>query len=284
MNTKKIIAYLSILLALLVTLTGGFYYYQASQILRVTFCDVGQGDAILIQTPQRQNILIDGGPDNSVLNCLGKNLPFYDRQLSLVILTHPHADHTTGLIEVLNRYQVKQVLLTKTKYSDPIYNQLLSLIQQKNIPTVDPANQPNFNLSQNINLATLYPLTSLVDQTVDNINNTSIVNKLTYQNISFLFMGDLEVAAENVLILNQPNLKSDVLKVGHHGSTSSSAPEFLNLVKPRIAIISVGVKNTYSLPSLRTIRRLEKLGSQVIQTSLSGEITIQSDGQKFWLK
>ncbi len=252
--------------------------YQGRK-LRLTFCDIGQGDSILIQTPYHQDILIDGGPDSSVLTCLGNNLPFYDRDIELMILTHPHADHVVGLVPVLERYEVDQILLTFVKSGEPAYQEFLKIIEEKNIPTAKGLAGQVFELGPDLKLETLFPFSDLENQSVKNLNNSSIINKLIYQENSFLLTGDLEVEGEELLLLADKDLQADILKVGHHGSSTSSSQDFLAAVQPEIAVIQCGLNNKHGHPSLRTIRRLERLGAQIFRNDLDGEINLVSDGK-----
>ena len=249
--------------------------------LTVDFFDVGQGDSELIRTPQGQDILIDGGPDNKVMQKLGAALPLLDRDIELMILSHPHSDHVTGLNEVIRSYDVKKIMMTGFAYSSAEYREFLNLIKEKNIP-VEIVNQvENVALEPDLDLRILFPDTSLVHANINNPNNTSIAAKLTYVSTSYLFTGDFE---NEEIFLRQTStrelLHSTVLKVGHHGSGNANDLEYLKAVNPVYAVISVGAKNSYGLPSYRVIHDLEKLGAKVWRTDLDGDISLISDGHK----
>jgi len=247
--------------------------------LEVDFLDVGQGDSILIKTPFEQNILIDGGPDNSVINQLGKNLPFYDKTIDLMVLTHPDADHVTGLPEVLNRYKVKKVLYTGLVHTTPAFLEWLRLIKEKNIPMQVAVAGQKINLGQNLDLEILWPDKSYEGQRVEENNMTSIVAKLVYGQTTFLFTGDAPVEVEDVMIgeTSTFRLRSDVLKVAHHGSKNSSSKDFLQAVRPKYAIIPVGKDNKFGHPSLRVLDSLKDLSINILRTDLGGAIKCTSD-------
>lgn len=249
-----------------------------SKKLEIDFLDVGQGDAELIKTPFNQNILIDGGPDNTILRRLGENLSWYDRTIDLMILTHPHEDHVAGLIEVLKRYKVKKILYTGVVYEAPVYQSWLELVKSKNIETVIIDRPQAIQLGEDCSLEIIWPSQPLAGLGAAELNDTSIVAKLRYKQNSFLFMGDLQIDKEQELIKNNIDLQANVLKVGHHGSDTASSEEFLEKVKPQIAIIEVGQKNDFGLPSLRVIKKLERIGATIHRTDQTGTVKMTSDG------
>jgi len=263
-----------------------FIYWQSSQQdeLNVSFFDVGQGDAILIRTPSHQNIVIDGGPDNSFITKLGLTLPFYDRIIDLMILTHPHDDHLFGLVEVLKRYQVKQVLYSGVLHTTDAYLEWLNIIKEKKIPfTISQAGQKF--IFYDLELTVIFPFELLINQPTENLNETSVVIQLAYNDIKILFTGDLEALGEAEIIKSSVfNLKSNVLKLGHHGSDTSSSLEFLQAVNPEFAVISVGQDNKFGHPSVRIIKKLERQNIKILRTDLSGDIGLATNGQTIWLK
>jgi len=257
----------------------------AAPVLRVYFLDVGQGDAIYIRTPDEQDVLIDGGPDASVLSELGKVMPFWDREIDVMILTHPHSDHVAGLVEVLRRFEVKQIYYTGVLHTAPDYLAWLEEIKTQKIPLNIVQDFFELKLSDSIKLQFLFPMNSLVNQKMTELNNSSIVTRLVDGETEFLFTGDAEVEVEEALVKKYcaPEsdclLASDVLKIGHHGSTSSSAEEFLRAVNPRYAVISVGKYNSFGHPHLRTLKRLERLGAQILRTDERRTISFATDGK-----
>lgn len=253
-------------------------YYRQSDKLAVDFLDVGQGDAILIKAPGGQNILVDGGPDKLVLKRLAENLAWWDRQIDLMVLTHAHDDHVTGLIDVLKRYKVKKILYTGAVHNAPNYLSWLKIVRDKKVPFLIVDKAQTINLGGVAKIDILYPSESFLDKTVDDLNQTSIVFKLTYGRNRFLFTGDAGEPVEKRLLEQSDDLSADLLKVGHHGSKYSTSEEFLEKVRPQMAIIEVGKNNDFGHPSLRAIKRLERLGAEIFRTDLNGTIKAVSDG------
>lgn len=254
---------------------------EASGNLRVYFFDIGQGDSEYIKTPSGQDILIDGGPDSSILDELGKVMDFGDRQINLVILSHPHADHLTGLVEVLTRYKVDEIWETGVEYPSATYDLWREKISTQKIPDkiVKAGDTKEFG---EVKILVLYPLSSLQNQTIDNLNNASVVNQLDYQKFSVLFTGDAEKEVQQKL-LNQ-NIFATVLKVAHHGSTNGLTEDFLKVVRPSVAIIEVGKDNTYGHPASSTIKLLKNYAVRIFRTDQNGTIEILSDGEGYTVK
>jgi len=275
----KILLILGIAAALLVVPIFSLSY-NPPENLGVDFLDVGQGDAILIKTPFGQNILIDGGPDNKVIEELGKNLPFWDRQIDLMVLTHPHDDHVTGLIEVIKRYSVKKILYTGVVHSAPNYLAWLEAIRERKIPLVIIDRPQKVVLGDSCYLEIISPAKSLLARETDNLNNSSIVAKLVYEETVFLFTGDAEMEIEKELLVSGADLGVQVLKVGHHGSDTSSSEEFLEAVGPQIAVIQVGKDNDFGHPNLRILKRLERTGAEVLRSDLDSTIKLISNGKE----
>ncbi len=258
-------------------------FYSSTQSdgrLHVSFFDVGQGDSIFIKTPKKQKILIDGGPDKKVLSELGKSLPFYDRTIDIVFLTHPHADHLTGLIEVLKRYKVKLLVLTGITYTTPEYLEFLDFVNRKNISTKLALAGQNFDFGEGVEIEIIYPTGPLVEKEVEDLNETSIITKLVFDEVSFLFTGDVEKEIQTEL---KGDLDIDILKMPHHGSESSISVDFLKETTPEVAVISVG-KNKFGHPDGSTLEMLKSSEIKIWRTDEAGTIKIVSDGKKFWRK
>lgn len=283
--------------------------------LKVIFFDVGQGDASLIMAENGVNILIDGGPDKTIIEKLDSYLPFYKRKIDILILTHPHSDHVIGLIDVLKKYEVREVWRTGIPNNSPEYLEFLKIIQDKKIATTvigkkntaklgdksvdansslvdseDTNGQGNaassrvgeYKISPSTILEVLYPAEDFLQKNVDNLNNSSIVLKIIYKDKSFLFTGDIEKEVEEKMVQAQ-NLKSTVLKIAHHGSRNSSTEEFIKKVSPEIAVISVGEDNDFSFPSLRVIKRLERMKIKTLRTDIYGDLILSTDGKKIMI-
>ena len=248
--------------------------YQSSQEnLRVIFLDVGQGDAILIEQGENQ-FLIDGGrSEKKLLEKLGQFMPFWDRQIEVVEITHPDSDHITGLIGALKNYQVNFILKTQVESSTQTYQSLKEVIDREIAQggqVVEGLYGVRLRFPNGAQAEIYYPFAE-TDKEVRDKNATSIVTKITYGQNSFLLMGDLPIAEERELIGFNLPLQSNVLKLGHHGSRYSSSPEFLRYVHPQTAIISVG-KNRYGHPHQEVIRRLSREKINFWRTDRRGDI------------
>lgn len=276
-NIRKIIFFSIIILALVLVLIGPIIWEnEFNKDLKVIFLDVGQGDAILIKTPNKQNILIDGGPNNKVLYGLGKNIPFYKRKIDLMILTHSDFDHITGLIEVLKRYQVNLIYYNGLEDDSLEFQEWFKIIKDKNINLQITRSGDEMKLGNDLALKTIYPF--IVTKDLAN-NNTSLVNKLIYKKTSFLFTGDLEMEGENDLLIKKEDLKSNVLKVGHHGGKKSTTADFLRAVSPEYGIISVGKDNRFGHPTFRVLKNLQNIRAKILRTDIDGEIKITTNGE-----
>ncbi len=248
--------------------------------LEVDYLNIGQGDSILVKSPYGQNILIDGGPDDSVLEELGKVLPWWDKKIDLMILSHPHSDHVTGLGYVLDSYKVEKVLYTGVSHTAPGYLEWLTKIKEKEIELLIVEKYQKIELGDDCFLEILYPSENLVSQEIENLNNTSMVFKLVYGDNKFLFAGDAEQEVEEILLSSNIDLKADVFKVSHHGSSDSNSWDFLKAVSPEFAIIQVGVDNMFRHPSGRVLSRLEKLNVNIFRNDIDGLVRVFSDGEK----
>ena len=242
-------------------------------ILEVSFFDIGQGDAIFIETPNGRQVLIDGGPDKSVLEKLGQEMPVYDRTIDLIILTHPDADHITGLVEALKYYQIGHILTSGFEKETIIYQKWRDLIEERNIPLTIAQTGQRIILQEGIVLNILWPEANV---TFKNANNASVVGQLIYGQIEFLLTGDIEKEIEQRLLNQNLDLTSDVLKAPHHGSRTSSSQNFLDAVNPQIAVISVGLNNRYKHPHSAILERLKNY--IIYRTDKDGDIQISTDG------
>ena len=247
------------------------------QGLKVSILDVGQGDAILIQTPEYHNILVDAGPDSVVIDQLGQQLSFFDKSIDVFILTHPHRDHYGGILDVMQKYEIKKVLLTGVISGDPMYTAFLDTARAQGVELIFIQNYQDLQISPNVYLDILYPFEdqSLVGQDVQNKNNTSIVARLVRRGQDgwgdlVMLTGDAEAEEEREILLAGQDVGSDVLKVGHHGSRTATSDAFLAAVDPTTAVISVGRDNQFEHPHPET---MEKLGNlDIRQTMEKGTI------------
>lgn len=254
------------------------YFDDDTPKLEVHVLDVGQGDAIFIETPDDYQILIDGGPDKSVLHELGQVMPFWDRTIDVVVLTHPHSDHVAGLVEVLRRYRIKKIYMTGVLHTSSDYITFLNLIDEKNIERQVVIEPSVLYLDHGIYFDFIYPLKSFAGLQVQSLNNTSIVNRLAWGESEIILTGDLENEGEEELLNSDQDISADILKSGHHGSATSSRDEFVELVNPETAVISVGSGNGFGHPSGRTLKKFERMAIEVMRTDQEGMISLVSDG------
>ncbi len=278
-NSKKfLIIILGFLFSLNLLAWVYVYNLDKDRFLEINFLDVGQGDAIFIETPNKQQILIDGGSDLTILGKLGKDMPFYDRSIDLIILSHPEKDHMFGLLEVLKRYKIKNILWTGIIRDTPEWQEWENLIKTEDaqIKVVKAGEKIILSSNPLIFFEILFPFDNLGNQEFKDSNNTSIVARLIFKEDSFLFTGDIEKSIEDKL--TNRDIGSDVLKIAHHGSKTSSSEEFLKSVSPNIAVIQVG-DNNYGHPHPEVLAKLDQFGIQVLRTDKNGDIKIISDGK-----
>lgn len=269
----------------------GLFFYQSARLndgkLHLIVCDVGQGDGILIRTPNGTDILIDGGPDDSILNCLAKHLPFWDRTIELMVLTHPHADHLTGLISVLQRYIVLHFVSENVVNNSAGYKKLTSLLADKNLSAKDLYTQDKILFTDKTTLTTVWPekdwfnihkLDSKSDIDLD-LNGFSVIQLLSYGNFKALLTGDAGFLTEDKIALKLG--KINVLKVPHHGSKTGMSDYFLSSINPNLAIISVGAKNRYGHPNKIALDLLAKYNIKTLRTDKNGEVEVITDGKTY---
>ena len=255
---------------------------QKDGLLKIYFLDIGQGDAIFIEVPNGNQVLIDGGPDNKVIQELAKVMPFYDHDIDMVIATHPHADHIAGLIEVLERYNVKNVLQAKEDYNSPVVPAWRDAVKNEKTNEIEAIAGKIIELGNGVVLKIIYPEESLEGQTVKNPNNSSVVMMLDYKETEILLVGDIEAKVEKELL--DDDIDADILKVGHHGSKTSTTANFLERISPQVAFVEVGSKNKFGHPSPEVIQRLENSGIKYYRTDLDGHMEVLTDGEIFRIK
>lgn len=242
--------------------------FIAEDQLIIDFFDVGQADSILIRN-QDKTMLIDAGT-NEVGNVVVEHLKEYGiSKIDYLIGTHPHEDHIGGLDDVINNFDIGQVYMPQITTTTKTFEDVLNAIENKNLKITSPNKDDIIELGQ---ANTKFMTIPILDR--DNLNLSSLVIRLEFGNNSFLFMGDAEKENEQSIKWQ----KTDVLKVGHHGSNTSSTKEFLNQVQPQYSIIMVGKDNSYKLPKEETINKLKECGSEIYRTDLNGDIQIISDG------
>ena len=255
--------------------------------LSVAFIDVGQGDAIFISTPGGHQVLIDGGSDPlEAVQFLGERMGFGDRSLDLVVLTHPHNDHVNGLLEVLARYEVGNVLERQAAHDAAPYLAWRQAVTDEGARVIQAEAGQVLVFDDGVYLEVLGPPDRLLCGTSSEVNDASVVLKVVYGEVSFLLPGDASAAAESAIATRSASLDSDVLKAAHHGSRTSSSPAFLDAVSPAVAIISVGQDNRFGHPHPEALDTLLRHVSpdMLFTTRDRGTIEFVTDGQTLTLK
>jgi len=284
--------------AAVILLVLAFFAWQSlpDGRLHVVFLDVGQGDAIFIQTPSGRQVLVDGGPSESVLlSQLGRQMPFWDRTLDVMVLTHPDTDHVTGLVGVLERYQVDTVIFREVGHESEVYEYWLQLLQAEGAMIYRGETGLHVTLDEGLEMVVLHPGMELVGGSARSTNNNSIVTRLTYGQVSMLLPGDIEAQVEHRLVVEGAPLASTVLKAAHHGSCTSTTVEFLDAVNPAVVVISVGEDNDFGHPCAEVLERLELALSvdrmsevegrfPVYRTDEDGIVEVITDGARVWVE
>jgi competence protein ComEC len=251
----------------------------------VVFFDVGQGDAILITTPHGHQILVDGGPSPSmVLDQLGRAMPFWDRSLDLVVLTHPDEDHLAGLISVLERYQVGHAIEPALPHDTPLAKEWERLLHRRGVTQLMGQRGMRIALEDGLLLEVLHPGPVLLQGTDADDNNNSLVIRAMYGEARVLLTGDLGHEGERALLRTAQPMRSQVLKVAHHGAGGGTGESFLAAVDPQLAIISVGEDNHFGHPAAELLERLDQRAITTLRTDQRGQIELVTDGERIWVR
>ncbi|MBT6254008.1 MBL fold metallo-hydrolase [Candidatus Uhrbacteria bacterium] len=243
-----------------------------SLLWAVHVLDVGQGDAIFVELPDGIQILVDGGVDNTVLSRLSDVMMPWDRSIDYIVISHPHADHINGLIEVLDRFDVANVVIDNVVYDSVPYEILKERVIHEGAVIIDPDDEDRL-VHGRVVVDVIYPSPEIVVATGENINEKSTVLKIDDGTNSILLTGDAGDVVEEKIGALVGDI--DVLKVGHHGSTYGTSREFLNEIDPELAVISVGEGNEYHHPHKSTLKRLTDFGVDVFRTDLHGTVSIE---------
>ena len=244
---------------------------------KVDFIDVGQGDSVLVSFDINKQILVDGGPDSGITDKLRAKMPPYDRTIEYVILTHPHADHLTGLVAILDHYQVEKIIETSAESSSFVYKMWQKKVEDKKIPVeiVDSRRIENFGSGAQGEF--FWP-----DGNIDglSLNDTSIVMKFSMDGGKIMFMGDAEQETQGKVLDGGRDFESQIVKIAHHGSENGFLDELMEKIQPKYAVISVG-KNSFGHPASSVIEALEKLSIEVLETIKEGAIEFGWNGSEF---
>ena len=278
MKGKRFIKWVTILVALLLI----YSFNNAPPVklyddIEVTYIDVGQGDSSFINIKDGPKILIDAGPksgEDAVLNFLNeKDI----KKIDYVIATHPHEDHIGGMTEVLKSFEVGTFYMPEVATTSKTFDNMLDAVKNNGCNAKYAKQGENIIDLQDVKLTVLAP----VSETYEDLNNYSVILKLTYKNSSFLFTGDAEKLAEYDVLNSNADIRADILKVAHHGSSTSSGEDFLRKVAPRVGIISCGFDNSYGHPHKETIDTFNKLIIEYFLTNGKGNILVLSDGENY---
>ncbi len=291
MRGKKILK--EILVISLIVLIW-WWQERPDENLHVVFCDVGQGDAVLISKGEVQ-MLIDAGPSGVVMECLENNMPFWDRKIEVVLNTHPDRDHIGGLDEVMEKYEIDKLIINGIKGRNKDSERVVRLVDEKGVEVV-VAKEGDMIMMGEVEFKVLWPeekqgevlvwkdMDYEIEEEREDMNVMSVVGLLSWKDFEVLLTGDIgqveELALERMGVLE----KVDILKVAHHGSKFSSSEKFLEKVRPNEAVIMVGAGNSFGHPTEEVLMRLERVGSRIWRTDEQGEIEIVSDGLRYWVE
>lgn len=283
-KAAKLKLFFIFILALITATIWSVYFSQPDEKLNIYFFDVGQGDSSLIQKGDWQ-ILVDGGPDDIVVERLSAAMPIDDRKIEEIIITHPHADHIFGLNEIIKRYEIDKIVLTNINYKSETYKNLLSLINEKEIKTQTPQiGEVEYVFDQG-KITYLWPGEE-ISRFENSLNNSSIVFRLDYGDFNCIFPGDTEVEGWTEIFKKRKNdlEEIDVIKIPHHGSRTGLNENMIDIMRPDIAIISLGLNNKYGFPHQEILDILAKNKTRVYRTDQEKTLNIRTDGGAYEIK
>lgn len=261
----------------------GVFLYETIRFndgkMHIVFCDVGQGDAVFVRTPKGADILVDGGPDNKVLSCLSSHMPFYDRDLELVFLTHPDSDHMAGLIEIVRRYSVKRFYTSDIQGDTDLYREFVRLLKERSINTEYTWMGDRMKVSDNVEIETLWPPKQSSGFVKNNKNIFSLVQHLSFGDFDMLLTGDTESAELNAIMSGVDNI--EVLKMPHHGAKNGVDSQLFKEFHPALAVISVGKDNRYGHPAEGVLKLLQDYKIRYKRTDRDGKVEIVVSKEKY---
>ncbi len=283
---------IGLLVILAFSVLWAFQYVQFSdKKFHIVFCDVGQGDAIYLRTPEGSDILLDGGPNDSVLSCLSNHMPFWDRDIELMILTHPHSDHLKGFLSVIPRYTVKQFYTEDLKNANAAdYKKLMKLVQENNISVHFTSTGDTFTTPDAVTLRIVTPTKAFLDLTSpqggigESKEFGSLSTLVSYGEFDVLLTGDSQSPQLNEAVDTQHLGSLEVLQSPHHGSRTGLDDHLLQKIHPKYAAISTGHHNRYGHPHAQTLQLLKAHEIEILRTDQLGDVEFVSDGKEWKLK
>ena len=252
--------------------------FASPKKLRVSFLDIGQGDAILIQTPSGKQMLVDGGPTQKVLEEVSKHVSYFDRDIDVVVATHPDADHVTGLIPILEKFKVDTIILSPSTGHTGIYDDVKKHVQEEGAVVHIGARGDEIDFGDGVIAKILYPSKNYTEKK-DDTNDASVSMVIVYKDESVLLTGDLPSTEEGELMRAGLQKNITVYKAGHHGSKYSSGEQLLSYIKPEYVVVSAGKNNKYGHPNSETLDRLKIYSQEILSTIDKGTITFLLDGK-----
>jgi competence protein ComEC len=250
---------------------------EAEGKFKIAYLDIGQGDAILMTTPHNHHILIDGGPDTSILSRLGEELKFNEHTIDLAIVSHNHSDHIGGLNAAMERYDVKKLWISGAIHTTNDYLELLDTIRHRKIATETVWNSKTADID-GVQLHVIHPMADATGLRPDDQHDATVVVRVTYGQKSFLMTGDINEGHEQAMIKADVPLQADILKVAHHGSASGLALNFLERINPTYAVIQSGANNKFGHPAPSIIKKLQNKGVTIFRNDQNGTVTAITDG------
>lgn len=286
-NYGKVVLVFLIIIITFLQITFIFSITQTDK-LKVVFFDIGQGDAIFIETPSKKKVLIDGGPNNLILEKLSSELSFFDKKIDMIIATHPDSDHITGLIPTLNKYEVENIVTQRMSGITSTFGDLEEKINketynEKESQKIFAKSGDTIDFQDGVTAKILWPSENFISKKGDT-NSSSVTLELIYKDMKFLLTGDLPKEEESRIINSSLSKNITVYKAGHHGSNTSSGETLLTYIKPEYSIISAGKDNRYGHPSGEALERLKKYSKEIISTIDHGNITFVTDGKVISVK
>lgn len=258
--------------------------------LHITVCDVGQGDAVIIRTPQGHVILFDGGPDRRVLDCLGKALPIWQRRIDLVLLSHPHADHLNGLVDVFEQFSVRHFATEDLANTSDGYKALEQIVKKTHLPWQTLVDGDKYQIGDGVSLIVVGPTQSFLDQTavdgkyITSSEFASLEVLLSYKDFHLLLTGDSQYQEMGEAVATHRLSHITLLQEPHHGSRTGITPEIIATLRPQLVTISVGAHNSYGHPAPSTLSTLQNAHVAIHRTDREGDLRLVTDGKSYNLQ